>query len=471
MAGDGIPTGRLRRAAPLAGLAARTAGESVISSLRRHSLRQHGDGPEPEEYARRAERYAEVLGRSKGTLMKAGQLLSYVPFGSAVPAENRALYQTAMSRLQANAPPMAPELTAEVIEGELGAPPATLFAEFNPRPLAAASIGQVHAARLPDGRQVAVKVQYPGVGAAIEADLKNTELIAVSIQLLRSFVPGLTRSDPRAFAAEISATMNEELDYRLEASNQMMFAEAYRGHPYLHVPEVIEELSTRRVLTQELSQGLSWPEALTRDQAVRNQWGESIYRFVFGGIRRLHAFNADPHPGNYHFHEDGSVTFLDFGCVKRFSDAQSAGLVEIFKSVVRQDADTLWRVYAELGVSFEGKNPPTPEEFLAWYSGSLKMFREPQPFTITPEHVARMIEHEFSPTGPSRNIVRSINTPGYFTYLTRIDLGVMAVLGELRATADWLAIENEMDFGAPAATPIGEADAAFWRAPAPGPIS
>jgi predicted unusual protein kinase regulating ubiquinone biosynthesis (AarF/ABC1/UbiB family) len=462
---DGIPTGRLRRTAPLAGLAARTAGESVISSLRRHR------DPEPEEYARRAERYAEVLGRSKGALMKAGQMLSYVPFGSAVPAENRALYQTAMSRLQANAPPMAPELTAAVIEGELGAPPATLFAEFTPRPLAAASIGQVHAARLPDGRKVAVKVQYPGVGAAIEADLKNTELIAVFIQLLRSFVPGLTRSDPRAFAAEISAVMNEELDYRVEASNQMLFADAYRGHPRFHVPEVIGELSTRRVLTQELSEGMSWPEALTRDQSLRDQWGESIYRFVFGSIRRLQAFNADPHPGNYHFHEDGSVTFLDFGCVKRFSDAQAACLVEIFKSVVRQDAGALWRVYAELGVSFEGKDQPTPEEFLAWYSLSLKMFREPQPFTVTPEHVARLIEHEFSPTGPSRNIVRSINTPGYFTYLTRIDMGVMAVLAELRTTADWLAIENEMDFGAPAATPIGEADAAFWTASAPGPVS
>ena len=227
---------------------------------------------------------------------------------------------------------MAPELASEVIEAELGAPPETLFAEFARRPLAAASIGQVHSARLHDGRKVAVKVQYPGAGAAIAADLKNTELIAVFIQLLRSFVPGLTRSDPRAFAAEITARISEELDYRVEASNQLLFAAAYRGHPFFHVPEVVEDLSTRRVLTQELSEGMSWPEALLCDQALRDQWSESIFRFVFGSIRRLKAFNADPHPGNYHFHEDGSVTFLDFGCVKHLSDTQAAGITEIIRS-------------------------------------------------------------------------------------------------------------------------------------------
>jgi predicted unusual protein kinase regulating ubiquinone biosynthesis (AarF/ABC1/UbiB family) len=463
-AGDGIPTGRLRRAAPMAGLAAAAAGESVISALRRHT------DPGPEEYARRAERYAEVLGRSKGALMKAGQFLSYVPFSSAVPAENRALYQTAMSRLQADAPPMAPELTAEVIEAELGRPPRTLFAEFCPRPLAAASIGQVHAARLLDGRKVAVKVQYPGVGAAIEADLKNTELIAVFLQLLRSLVPGLTRSDPRAFAAEITARISEELDYRTEAANQMLFARAYRGHPFIHVPEVVEELSTRRVLTQDLSQGMRWAEALTHDQALRDQWSESIYRFVFGSIRRLKAFNADPPPGNYHFHQDGSVTFLDFGCVKYFSDLQAAGLKDIVRSVLRQDAGALWKVYAEMGVSFDGGNGPTPEEFLAWYSGSLGMFLQPQPFTITPQYVTRLIEHEFSPTGPSRNIVRSINAPGDFVFITRIDMGLMSVLAELQATADWRSIQDELDFGAAPSTPIGEAEAAFWAAAAPEPV-
>lgn len=466
-AGDGIPAGRLRRVAPVAGLAARTTGESVIASLRRR--------PEPasEEYARRAERYAEVLGRSKGALMKAGQLLSYVPFGSALPAENRSLFQAAMSRLQADAPPMAPELTAEVIEAELGAPPGTLFAEFAPRPLAAASIGQVHAARLPDGRKVAVKVQYPGAGAAIAADLKNTELVAVFIQLLRSFVPGLTRSDPRAMAAEITARISEELDYRIEAANQARFAAAYRGHPYFHVPAVIGEFSTRRVLTQELSEGLTWPQALTCDQALRDQWGESIFRFMFGSIRHLWAFNADPHPGNYHFHQDGSVTFLDFGCVKQLSDAQAAGINGIVRAVLDRDASRLWSIYAGLGVTFGGKNAPSPGEFLAWYSGTvlLGLFGPPQPFTVTPELVARLIEHEFSPTGPSRHIVRSLAAPGYFAFITRIDMGMMSVLAELRATAGWLAIQDELDLRAAPATPIGAADAAFWAAAAPKPVS
>lgn len=464
-ASDGISTGRIRRAAPVAGYVARTAGESVLASIRRTK------DPDPADFARRAERYAEVLGRSKGALMKAGQILSYVPFGQAVPAENRALYQAAMSRLQADAPPMAPELATEVIESELGAPLETFFAEFSERPLAAASIGQVHAARLLDGRSVAVKVQYPGVGSAIEADLKNTELLAVLLQLLRSVVPGLTQSDPRTFAAEISARINEELDYRVEASNQMLFASAYRGHPFFHVPEVIGHLSTRRVLTQDLSEGMCWSEALTCDQSLRDQWGESIFRFVIGSLRRLRVFNADPHPGNYHFHPDGSVTFLDFGCVKRFSTTQAAGMRQVVQAVLRQDAEALWHVFAEMGGSFGGKDTPAPADLLAWYTGSLGIFAQPQPFTITPEYVTALIEHEFSPTGPSGRIVRSLNAPGEYVFISRIDMGLMSVLAELRATADWLAIENELDLGAPASTPIGHADAAFRAVASPRSVS
>lgn len=456
--GDGIPAGRMRRAAPVAALAARTAGESVISALRRADR-----DPGHQEYARRAERYAEVLGRSKGALMKAGQILSFVPFSSAVPAENRAIYQAAMSRLQSDAPPMAPELAADVIEAELGGRPEKVFAEFSPLPLAAASIGQVHAARLHDGRQVAVKVQYPGVAAAIEADLRNTELIAVFFQLLRSFVPGLTRSDPKAVAAEISARIREELDYRIEASHQSLFGDAYRGHPFIHIPEVVFELSTRRVLTQDLSGGLSWPEALSMDQALRDKWGESIFRFVFGSLRRLNAFNADPHPGNYLFHEDGSVTFLDFGCVKRFDTGQLDQMRDILRAMVRQDAASLWHIFVEMGM-FDARTGPTPAEILDWYSGSFEIILGPQPFTITPGLVARTIEHQFSPTGPSGRVVRSLNAPGDYVFLSRIDVGLMSVLAELTATAGWRDIQAEMDFGAPPSTPMGESDAAFWAA-------
>ena len=453
---DDIPTGRVRRAAPLLGTAARTTGEAVIGALRRR-----GRPPEPEAYARRAEQYAELLGRSKGALMKAGQILSYVPFGTAVPPENRAVFQAAMARLQASAPPMAAELAAEVVREELGAPPEQVFAEFSPRPLAAASIGQVHAARLPDGRAVAVKVQYPGVAEAIRDDLRNAELLAVFFQLLRSVVPGLTRLDPREIAQEISDRIAEELDYRLEASSQQLFADAYRGHPFIAVPQIIPECSTRRVLTQELADGVPWDAARGASQRLRDAWSEAIYRFAFGSLRRLRAFNADPHPGNYLFRRDGSVVFLDFGCVKRFDADQVAQMQDLARAAVRQDARALWHAFVELGF-FAATDGLTPQEVLDWYSGPFEMLLRPQPFRITPEIAARIIDNEASPTGPSGRVVRSLRLPGDYVFMSRIDLGLLAVFAELRATGNWRGNQAELDEGAPAATPMGEADAAFW---------
>jgi predicted unusual protein kinase regulating ubiquinone biosynthesis (AarF/ABC1/UbiB family) len=453
---DGIPVGRVHRAAPLLGAAARGTGEAVISALRRRG-RPH----EPEAYARRAERYVELLGRSKGALMKAGQILSYVPFGTAVPEETRAIFQAAMARLQAAAPPMVPELAAEVVREELGAPPDRAFAEFCPRPMAAASIGQVHAARLPDGRAVAVKIQYPGVAEAIRDDLRNAELLAVFFQLLRSIVPGLTRLDPRDIAQEISERITEELDYRIEASNQQLFADAYRGHPFIAVPEIIPERSTRRVLTQQLAEGLPWEAALNAPQRLRDAWGEAIYRFALGSLRRLRAFNADPHPGNYLFRRDGSVVFLDFGCVKRFDAEQVAQMREVARAVVRQDAGALWHAIVELGV-FAATAGLTRQEVLEWYSGPFSLVLGPQPFQITPEIAARIIQNEASPTGPHGRVVRSLGFPADYVFLSRIDLGLLSVLAELRATAEWRGIQAELDDGAPPATPMGTAEAAFW---------
>lgn len=452
--GDNITKGRVRRAAPLAGLAARTAGEAVVTALRR---RERG----PEEYAERAERYVEVLGRSKGALMKAGQILSFVPFGSAVPEESRVAFQAAMARLQADAPPMAPKLAAEVIESELGAPPAEVFAEFCPTPMAAASIGQVHAARLADGRAVAVKVQYPGVAEAIRADLRNTELVAVLFQLLRSVVPGLTRMDPKEVAAEISERIGEELDYRIEASHQSFFADAYRDHPFIKVPAVVPELSSSKVMTQDLAKGFSWSDAVHQDQALRDRWGEAIFRFVFGSLRRLCAFNADPHPGNYLFGSDGTVTFLDFGCVKHFSRDQVTNMQDIVRAVMRQDARALWDCFVKTGI-FDATSSPTPEEILAWYSGPFEMILGPQPFQITPEIVARIIEGEFSPSGPSGQLVRKMRSPKEYVFLSRIDLGLMSVLAELRVSGDWRSIQQELDEGATPTSEMGRADAAFW---------
>ena len=331
--GDDIRRGRLRRVAPLAALSARTAGEAVVVGLRGRQT----DAQRTEFYIRTAERYAELLGRSKGALMKAGQILSFVSAAPAVPAELQSAYQTALTRLRDDAPPMAGELACVVLERELGRRTESVFAEFDWTPLAAASIGQVHSARLHDGRAVAVKIQYPGAADAIRADLKNSELLSTFLGLIFGLSPSKSSFDLRGAAREIGARITEELDYRLEAANQAEFAEIYREHPFIHVPEVVGELCTERVLVQELVQGKSWSEALASGQELRNRWAEAIYRFTYGTILRCCLFNADPHPGNYLFHEDGGVSFLDFGCVKRLERGQVDVMIAIGRACMRGD--------------------------------------------------------------------------------------------------------------------------------------
>ncbi len=358
---------------------------------------------------------------------------------------------------------MAAELASEVIESELGAPPDQIFAEFSAHPIAAASIGQVHTALLPGGQPVAVKVQYPGVARAIRADLRNTELVAAMFQLLRSVVPGLTHTDPRTIASEISERIGEELDYRIEAAHQSFFAAAYAGHPFIHVPAVISEYSTSRVLTQELATGLSWPEAVASSQEQKDRWGETLFRFAIGSMRRLLAWNVDPHPGNFLFRPGGAVSFVDFGCVKHYDSDHIAGVQRMIRAVLAEDGPALRAEFAGAGI-FDAAKGPAPEEILAWYRPGFEMLTAPQPYTMTPELVARVIENYISFRGPSGPVARSLRLPRDYVFLTRLDLGLWSVLAELGATGYWRSIVAELDEGAEPVTEMGQADAAFWTA-------
>ncbi len=453
--GDGIGRGRLRRTVPLAALTARTAGEAVVVGLRSKLT----GADRTEFHVRTAERYAELLGSSKGALMKAGQMLSFVSLGPAVGEEFQATYQAALTRLRSDAPPMAPELARDVLERELGRPTKDAFAEFDWEPLAAASIGQVHAARLHDGRAVAVKIQYPGVGSAIEADLKNTELLATFLSLIRGLSPRELNIDLSAAAEEIGERINEELDYRAEAANQEEFAEIYSGHPFIHIPEVIGELSTARVLTQELVRGRPWSEALTASQDLRSSWAEAIHRFLYGSYTYFHVFNADPHPGNFLFHEDGSVSFLDFGCVKRFEPEQIESLDIIIRECLRGDVEETWRLSVEGGF-FAPSGSLTREEVFRYWREPFEMYWGEQPFTITPEYVARQIETRYSPTGPSANAFHHLSAPPTYTMMSRLDIGVMSLIAELRATIPWATLGAEYFEDADPVTPMGKADRA-----------
>jgi predicted unusual protein kinase regulating ubiquinone biosynthesis (AarF/ABC1/UbiB family) len=437
-------------------LTARTAGEAVVVGLRGKLT----GADSTEFHVRTAERYAELLGRSKGALMKAGQMLSFVSLGPAVPAEFQSIYQSAMTRLRNDAPPMAPALARGVLERELARTTESVFAEFDWQPLAAASIGQVHRARLHDGREVAVKVQYPGVGAAIGADLRNNELLSTFLALMLGLSPRKMDFDIRGAAREMGARITEELDYRLEAANQSEFADMYRGHPFLHVPEVIEELSGERVLTQELVEGKPWSEALLADQQLRDSWGESIFRFVYDSYHHYYLFNADPHPGNYLFHDDGTVSFLDFGCVKRFRREQVEMMNAIVRHCLRDDVEETWKACLEIGF-FRDSGEVSPEEVFEYWREPFEMYWAEQPFTVTPEYVGAWIERRFSPTGPSANAFRHAVAPSEYTIMSRIEMGTMSVIADLRASNDWASIANEHFEGADPVTQKGKLDHAY----------
>lgn len=428
---DAIARGRLRRVSSLALLTTRTLGEGFAAALQ-------GSPDMLGFHERTAERYAELLGHSKGVLMKAGQMLSFLTLAPLGSPETQTLYRTALMRLNGDAPPMPPQLARTVLERELGSPVEHVFSDFDWTPLAAASIGQVHAGKLQDGRAVAVKIQYPGAADAIRSDLKNIELLATFLSLTFKAFPELS-FDLKGMSREFGLRITEELDYRRERRHQAEFAAHYRGHPFIRVPEVIDELCTERVLTQELAVGCGWSEALESSQELRDLWGEAIYRFTYGSFSRLALVQADPHPGNFIFHEDGGVSFLDFGCVKRFSREQVDMCQESFRAAyLDNDALGTWRAGVE--AELWGASDLSPEETLLLWRGWRGYLCEEQPLTLTPAHVARSVEH-CSLAGGEVTIRRHTGSSEY-AVMPRIEMGVLSLLAELRATNDWRAIAS-----------------------------
>jgi len=239
-----IRQSRVSRGAALARLALRIGGRYLARSPRLLFASVERRGELRHDLAlRSADEVAEELGSMKGVLMKLGQMASYIY------EDMPATFRASMSRLQQKAPPMTPALAASVIVAELGAPPDQVFAEWDPLPFAAASIGQVHRAITRDGRAVAVKVQYPGIARSITSDLRNVGLLR---RIVGAAFPGL---DTRSLVDELGDRLQEEVDYVREAESQELFARYYDGHPFIRVPHVVAELSTSRVLTSELVSG------------------------------------------------------------------------------------------------------------------------------------------------------------------------------------------------------------------------
>jgi predicted unusual protein kinase regulating ubiquinone biosynthesis (AarF/ABC1/UbiB family) len=397
---------------------------------------------------RTAEDVTATLGTMKGVLMKLGQMASYVDDGLS-PAARRTL-----SRLQDSVPPMSPELAAQVITEELGDTPDRLFASWDPVPIAAASIGQVHRAITHDGRAVAVKVQYPGIAEMIEADLGNVALLR---KMLRIMAP---QQDVAALIAELRERITEELDYRREARNQQLFADYYEGHPTISVPRIVAEYCGRRVVTSELADGARFAELATWSQAERDLAAETIYRFVFRSLYEMHAFNGDPHPGNYLFSGGGRVTFLDFGLVKHFTDTELRPLVDMVKYLcVENDPERFRHSMEDAGFLLPGAPLPTDQivDHMAVFYDTV---RTPGPRTFTSGYASTVARRFFDFRSP---LAAYVQIPRSYVILQRINLGLFALLGELHATADWRRIAEEIwpFTQAPPSTPLGRSESSW----------
>lgn len=446
MAASWMPTGRIRRAVTPTKLILEGATAVGIAKAR---LLRGGDTADmaadlaaDRRLARTAERLARELGDMKGAAMKLGQILSFIDVGM-LPAE----YRAAFAALQADAPAMPYELVEEVVTAELGAPPEQLFTHFSRQPMASASIGQVHMAHRGDEALV-LKVQYPGVTQAIEADLRNAALFALLGRVVGRLLAGVAgKVDTTAVIEELRTRITEELDYRIEARNQQAFAELWRDDPAVHVPEVVPELSTQRVLASRYADGNRWRFALDAPAELRNRWGTAIARFQWVSLFRDGFTNLDPHPGNYLFHEDGTVTFLDFGACQRFDASQLARLRGLIDAVVDGRDEAIVDALVALGLVTSDGSKAFDHTLI---TRPVRLAVEPamhdeQPFRFTRSFVAdqvgQAVRLRFG-TDELR-LLQRLDVPVELPMVLRITLGTAGILSQLDTAVDFRAVIDE----------------------------
>ncbi len=301
-------------------------------------------------------RVAETLGELKGAAMKVGQMASAAK--DLLPPE----VAEAMSSLQKDAPPMDYEVIAEQIESELGAAPEILFDWFDKEPFAAASIGQVHRARTDDGREVVVKVQYPGVDSAVDSDLSQ-----VKLALRLGGLITIEKEHLDAIFEELRVRLHEELDYCNEADNIRLFREFHLQHDYLAVPDVVGERSAKRILTMTYEPGKHLDELEKSDNvALRNTIGTNMAKMIAAQLFELNAIQADPNPANYAWREDGTLVLYDFGCVKKYD----AEIMEHVRGIVRgaeqRDYAAIDKAMIGLGPLRQKYAPVPPDYYDRW---------------------------------------------------------------------------------------------------------
>jgi predicted unusual protein kinase regulating ubiquinone biosynthesis (AarF/ABC1/UbiB family) len=402
-----------------------------------------------------ADQLVKQLGQMKGAAMKIGQVLSTIEFDY-VPEGEREAFKEKLAALRDDAPPVPFAKLERLLRQDLGSPVQDVFAEFSETPIAAASIGQVHRARTHDGRDVAVKVQYPGVAEAVETDLRNMNML---FPLVRRLAPGL---DVKALGGELRERIAEELDYEIEAQHQRTVARVFRGHPNVRVPAVDTELSTRRVLVSEFVEGAGFAAVKATDEATRDRFAEIVWRFFWGLLSHERLVAGDPHPGNYLLCPDGRVCFLDFGLMRRIEPEYLELERVMARAVIADDAEAVHEALATLGY-LPDPGAFDPQDVFDQIAAAGSWFFVPGFRRLDPEFVRLHMEETGSPRSPHFAQMRRQTLPPQALLLRRMEGLIFSVLGELRAGADWgLLVREYIDGGAPS-TPLGEQDAAFWR--------
>lgn len=437
MAKDGvrkIPRSRVTRMTRLGNMAVGVSNNMALAAGR--TLLGGGLDSAAEAFHQRTARtFAQSLAGMKGLPMKVGQMVSYID--DAIPADYRHIYTRALSELQVRARPMRWSEIEAVFKKDLGVRPEEIFAKFEREPIAAASIGQVYRAELPDGRVVAVKVQYPGIDDAIRSDLKNLDMLRNAMAMV------LPKVDLEQTLDDLTSRVLEECDYGCELCNQQEFADAWDGAPGVVIPRPHAELCRDHILVLDYVNGENWEAMRARTgRSERNEIGINLFRFLFRSLYVHGMFNADPHPGNYLFPGGTDVAFLDFGCVQRYRPDVLADLREVGTLVrggvrgtpLREALARVWEIRDEMD-----------EEEWAFLEEYAVAVYEPatrdEPFTFNRAYTEKLsdlsIKGGFLAARKSlRKGIREAKRPGML-YLNRIQFGLASILASIEAQANW----------------------------------
>jgi predicted unusual protein kinase regulating ubiquinone biosynthesis (AarF/ABC1/UbiB family) len=460
MARDSIPTSRVARTAKVGRLAAGQAIRQAGTRAANVTRDEEGKRAALERrHIEAAEQIVTALGTMKGAAMKIGQVLSFLDVGL-VPPEYQEEFQKKLAKLRDAAPTVTFKDMKKVIESELGEPVKDVFDRFDEEPIAAASIGQVYRARLrDDGREVAVKVQYPGVAAAVRADMQNLGMI---LRLAKRIAPGM---DPQAMGKEIRDRIEEELDYELEAQNQRTLARIFRGHPFIVVPDVVTSLSREKVMVAEFVHGIGFEELKSYPQEERDRIGEILFRFYFGCLYRHHQFSGDPHPGNSMLLNDDSadppMAFFDFGLFKRMPAVAVELEMQVQRAVFEGDVDTVMRVGAETGF-FPEPERFDPRKVLEHFRAATAWYTEDRYVQLTPEYATQVLIDMSDPRSEYFGQMRHENAPPDHIFGRRMEVLTLAVISQLHARGNFHRIAREWLYGDEPETELGRQEAEFY---------